>query len=209
MHGWCCVGARHNVCSLGTASALQNKFLIFSTKNLKNMMNFTKKVFLVGALAMLTASAGAQMRDRSVATSPSTTVASMMKAPKSVERTPRLVSVKNAPADYGKEVDILKEDFSKMTTGTQDKPDFDATLNDYEMHDNAWLNMLPDFTHTPDWGSHNAYPAGGAIYLDAYVNEAGNDSYNGQLNTPLLNVSANTGICFLQFDARVPESNEV
>ena len=77
------------------------------------------------------------------------------------------------------------------------------------MHDNAWLNMLPDFTHTPDWGSHNAYPAGGAIYLDAYVNEAGNDSYNGQLNTPLLNVSANTGICFLQFDARVPESNEV
>lgn len=60
------------------------------------------------------------------------------------------------------------------------------------MHDNAWLNMLPDFTHTPDWGSHNAYPAGGAIYLDAYVNEAGNDSYNGQLNTPLLNVSANT-----------------
>mgnify|MGYP006988151327 CR=1 FL=1 len=59
------------------------------------------------------------------------------------------MSVKNAPADYGKEVDILKEDFSKMTTGTQDKPDFDATLNDYEMHDNAWLNMLPDFTHTP------------------------------------------------------------
>lgn len=128
------------------------------------MMNFTKKVFLVGALAMLTASAGAQMRDRSAATLPSTTVASMMKAPKSVERTPRLVSVKNAPADYGKEVDILKEDFSKMTTGTQDEPDFDATLNDYEMHDNAWLNMLPDFTHTPDWGSHNAYPAGGAIY---------------------------------------------
>ena len=173
------------------------------------MMNFTKKVFLVGALAMLTASAGAQMRDRSAATLPSTTVASMIKAPKSVERTPRLVSVKNAPADYGKEVDILKEDFSKMTTGTQDKPDFDATLNDYEMHDNAWLNMLPDFTHTPDWGSHNAYPAGGAIYLDAYVNEEGNDSYNGQLNTPLLNVSANTGICFLQFDARVPKDNEV
>lgn len=209
MQSGCCVGARHNACSLGTASASQNKFLMFSTKNLKNMMNFTKKVFLVGALAMLTASAGAQMRDRSAATLPSTTVASMMKAPKSVERTPRLVSVKNAPADYGKEVDILKEDFSKMTTGTQDEPDFDATLNDYEMHDNAWLNMLPDFTHTPDWGSHNAYPAGGAIYLDAYTNEAGNDSYNGQLNTPLLNVSANTGICFLQFDARVPKSNEV
>ena len=167
------------------------------------MMNFTKKVFLVGALAMLTASAGAQMRDRSAATLPSTTVASMMKAPKSVERAPRLVSVKKAPADYGKEVDIVKENFAKMTTGSQDAPDFDTELNDYEMADNAWVNMLEDFTQTPGWGSHNAYSAGGAIYLDA------NNETQGQLNTPMLNVSRNSGICFLQFDARVPADNEV
>lgn len=203
MQGWCCVVARHKVCSLGTASASQNKFLIFSTKNLKNMMNFTKKVFLVGALAMLTASAGAQMRDRSAATLPSTTVASMMKAPKSVERAPRLVSVKKAPADYGKEVDIVKEDFAKMTTGSQDAPDYDTDLNDYEMYDNAWINMLADFTQTPGWGSHNAYSAGGSIYLEA------DNETQGQLNTPMLNVSRNSGICFLQFDARVPEDNEV
>lgn len=167
------------------------------------MMNFTKKVFLVGALAMLTASAGAQMRDRSAATLPSTTVASMMKAPKSVERAPRLVSVKKAPADYGKEVDIVKEDFAKMTTGSQDAPDYDTDLNDYEMYDNAWINMLNDFTQTPGWGSHNAYSAGGAIYLEA------DNETQGQLNTPMLNVSRNSGICFLQFDARVPEDNEV
>lgn len=167
------------------------------------MMNFTKKVFLVGALAMLTASAGAQMRDRSAATLPSTTVASMMKAPKSVERAPRLVSVKKAPADYGKEVDIVKEDFAKMTTGSQAAPDYDTDLNDYEMHDNAWINMLDDFTQTPGWGSHNAYSAGGAIYLE------GDSETQGQLNTPMLNVSRNSGICFLQFDARVPEDNEV
>lgn len=203
MQGWCCVGARHKAYSLGTASASQNKFLIFSTKNLKNMMNFTKKVFLVGALAMLTASAGAQMRDRSAATLPSTTVASMMKAPKSVERAPRLVSVKKTPADYGKEVDIVKEDFAKMTTGSQNAPDFDTELNDYEMADNAWVNMLEDFTQTPGWGSHNAYSAGGSIYLDA------DNETQGQLNTPMLNVSRNSGICFLQFDARVPEDNEV
>lgn len=203
MQGWCCVGVRHKACSLGTASASQNKFLIFSTKNLKNMMNFTKKVFLVGALAMLTASAGAQMRDRSAATLPSTTVASMMKAPKSVERAPRLVSVKKAPADYGKEVDIVKENFAKMTTGSQDAPDYDTDLNDYEMHDNAWINMLDDFTQTPGWGSHNAYSAGGAIYLEA------DNETQGQLNTPMLNVSRNSGICFLQFDARVPADNEV
>lgn len=203
MQGWCCVGARHKACSLGTASTSQNKFLIFSTKNLKNMMNFTKKVFLVGALAMLTASAGAQMRDRSAATLPSTTVASMMKAPKSVERAPRLVSVKKAPADYGKEVDIVKEDFAKMTTGSQAAPDYDTDLNDYEMYDNAWINMLDDFTQTPGWGSHNAYSAGGAIYLEA------DNETQGQLNTPMLNVSRNSGICFLQFDARVPEDNEV
>lgn len=203
MQGWCCVGARHKACSLGTASTSQNKFLIFSTKNLKNMMNFTKKVFLVGALAMLTASAGAQMRDRSAATLPSTTVASMMKAPKSVERAPRLVSVKKAPADYGKEVDIVKENFAKMTTGSQDAPDYDTDLNDYEMYDNAWINMLDDFTQTPGWGSHNAYSAGGSIYLEA------DNETQGQLNTPMLNVSRNSGICFLQFDARVPEDNEV
>lgn len=203
MQGWCCVGARHKACSLGTASASQNKFVIFSTKNLKNMMNFTKKVFLVGALAMLTASAGAQMRDRSAATLPSTTVASMMKAPKSVERAPRLVSVKKTPADYGKEVDIVKEDFAKMTTGSQNAPDYDTELNDYEMADNAWVNMLEGFTQTPGWGSHNAYSAGGSIYLDA------NNETQGQLNTPMLNVSRNSGICFLQFDARVPEDNEV
>lgn len=203
MQGWCCVGARHKAYSLGTASASQNKFLIFSTKNLKNMMNFTKKVFLVGALAMLTASAGAQMRDRSAATLPSTTVASMMKAPKSVERAPRLVSVKKAPADYGKEVDIVKENFAKMTTGSQDAPDYDTDLNDYEMYDNAWINMLNDFTQTPGWGSHNAYSAGGSIYLEA------DNETQGQLNTPMLNVSRNSGICFLQFDARVPEDNEV
>ncbi len=203
MQGWCCVGARHKAYSLGTASASQNKFLIFSTKNLKNMMNFTKKVFLVGALAMLTASAGAQMRDRSAATLPSTTVASMMKAPKSVERAPRLVSVKKAPADYGKEVDIVKENFAKMTTGSQDAPDYDTDLNDYEMHDNAWINMLDDFTQTPGWGSHNAYSAGGSIYLEA------DNETQGQLNTPMLNVSRNSGICFLQFDARVLEDNEV
>lgn len=167
------------------------------------MINFTKKVFLVGALAMLTASAGAQMRDRSAATLPSTTVASMMKAPKSVERAPRLVSVKKAPADYGKEVDIVKENFAKMTTGSQDAPDYDTDLNDYEMHDNAWINMLDDFTQTPGWGSHNAYSAGGAIYLEA------DNETQGQLNTPMLNVSRNSGICFLQFDARVPEDNEV
>lgn len=167
------------------------------------MMNFTKKVFLVGALAMLTASAGAQMRDRSAATLPSTTVASMMKAPKSVERAPRLVSVRKAPADYGKEVDIVKEDFAKMTTGSQAAPDYDTDLNDYEMYDNAWINMLDDFTQTPGWGSHNAYSAGGAIYLEA------DSETQGQLNTPMLNVSRNSGICFLQFDARVPEDNEV
>lgn len=166
-------------------------------------MNFTKKVFLVGALAMLTASAGAQMRDRSAATLPSTTVASMMKAPKSVERAPRLVNVRKAPADYGKEVDIVKEDFAKMTTGSQAAPDYDTDLNDYEMHDNAWINMLDDFTQTPGWGSHNAYSAGGAIYLE------GDSETQGQLNTPMLNVSRNSGICFLQFDARVPEDNEV
>ena len=167
------------------------------------MINFTKKVFLVGALAMMMTPASAQLSGRSVAKNPSTTVASMMKAPKSVKNTFGMKLVSAAPSDYGKEVDIVKEDFSKMTTGSMDDPDWNTALNDYEKTDNAWINMIDDYTNTPNWGSHNSYPAGGCLYM--YANGEGE---NGQFNTPMLDLSKNTGICFLQFDACIPESNE-
>lgn len=165
------------------------------------MINFTKKVLFAGALAVLCVPASAQFNGRQEVKNPTETVASMMKAPKSVVKSPRLVRA-YAPSDYGTEVDVMKEDFALLSTGSQDEPDLDTEINDYEMADNAWENILPEYTQKAGWGSHNAFPAGGAIFLNS-----DNDN-SGQLNTPMLDVSANTGICFLQFDARVPESNE-
>lgn len=167
------------------------------------MINFTKKVFFAGALAMMMTPACAQLSNRSVVKNPSTTVASMMKAPKSVKNASGMRLVNAAPADYGKEVDIVTEDFSKMTTGSKDDPDWGTAINDYDSADNAWINMVNDYTNTPGWGSHNSYPAGGCLYM--YANSEGE---NGQFNTPMLDLSGNTGICFLQFDACIPESNE-
>ena len=167
------------------------------------MINFTKKVLFAGALAMMMTPASAQLSNRSVVKNPSTTVASMMKAPKSVKNASGMKLVSVVPSDYGKEVDIVTEDFSKMTTGSKDDPDWNTALNDYEKTDNAWINMIDDYTNTPNWGSHNSYPAGGCLYM--YADSEGS---NGQFNTPMLDLSNNTGICFLQFDACIPESNE-
>ena len=85
-----------------------------------------------------------------------------------------------------------------MTTGSQEDPDFDADMN-FEPEDNVWINMYDKFTQTPGWGSMNAYPAGGVIYLDT----DGKQEF-GRLTTPLLDLTKNTGIGFIQFDVRRP-----
>lgn len=94
------------------------------------------------------------------------------------------------PSDYGEIVSIVKEDFAKMTTGTEEKPDKKTKLN-YENNDNYWINLAEDYTETFGWGCHGGYSAGGCLYIDG-----------GQVNTPMLDLSKNDGIFFVKFRAR-------
>lgn len=107
------------------------------------------------------------------------------------------------PTNYGEEQLILFEDFSKFTTGSVENPDFDTNIN-YENKDNAWINMSDEYTNMPGWGSHFAYPAGGQIYLNS-----GGESGTAQINTPMLDLSANDGIFFAEFKARTAKQGEI
>ena len=97
---------------------------------------------------------------------------------------------------YGTEVVKMYEDFSKMSTGSIDAPDFDTDIN-YNHPDGIWWwNVKPEYTTLPNWGAHYAYPAGGCLFLDA-DNEEG-----AQLNTPLIDLSDHCRIAVIQFRAR-------
>lgn len=115
-----------------------------------------------------------------------------------------LKNVEN-PTEYGTRVDILKEDFSKMASGSLDEPDLETVINDYEMKPNAWENILPQYTQTPNWGSRHVYCAGGHA---AMIPEDGGAS----LNTPMLDGSKYDGVAFIEFKIRTgiqQESNNL
>lgn len=103
--------------------------------------------------------------------------------------------VLKAPSDYGTEKDVMVEDFSKFSTGEVGAPDMSVTLSN-EGAEYPWLNMVSGYTATPGWGCHNCAPAGGTVCVGANAADYSN------LNTPMLDVSGNQGICFIQFKAR-------
>lgn len=97
---------------------------------------------------------------------------------------------------YGEVVEIMYEDFSKMSTGSMEEPDRYTEIN-YQHPDGIyWWNVMPEYTTLPNWGSHYAYPAGGCLFLDADNDEG------AQLNTPLIDVSGHDRIATIQFRAR-------
>lgn len=103
-----------------------------------------------------------------------------------------------SPTDYGTPVEVINEDFSLMTAGTYGQPDSTVTLTSDEISKYPfWINMLPEFTHQPGWGGHFLYPAGGCV--------ATSYSDGGNLNTPMLDCSANQGVVFLEFKARTDQ----
>lgn len=97
---------------------------------------------------------------------------------------------------YGQVVEIMREDFSKMSTGTVENPDRDAKINEYVDGGVYWWNIKPEYTTLPHWGSHFVYPAGGCLYMDADNNDG------AQLNTPLIDVGGRCRIALVQFKAR-------
>lgn len=166
------------------------------------MNNFTHTLFTLALAALVSSPAVAQSRSRaaSVEAKPTLRLLSQCKAQQTSLRSSHsslhsplstLLSPKSTTpgSEYGEVVEIVNEDFSKMTTGSVGSPDTNTDIS-YDNPDNAWINMLADYTQTEGWGSHGAYPAGGCLYIE-----------EGQVNTPMLDVSAEGGICFLQFDA--------
>lgn len=60
-----------------------------------------------------------------------------------------------APSQYGTEQLVMKEDFSKMTAGSEATPDVNNSLIKDEF-EYPWINTKDEFFNTPGWGSGNA-----------------------------------------------------
>ncbi len=102
------------------------------------------------------------------------------------------------PTDYGTRENVLTEDFSKMTTGSLEQPDYETKINDYTLRPNAWENVLPEYTNQSIWGSHYVYPANGIAAMvpdDGYAN----------LNTPMLDCSKYDGVAFVEMKVRTSD----
>ena len=127
-------------------------------------------------------------------------VASLVDGPKMTIRTVNEGLVMNTPqraAAIGTELDpIIFEDFSLLTTGSIEEPDYATNViaDDYEY---PWWNMKDGYTLQPGWGSNFMYPAGGHAYLDA-----NSSTWEARLSSPVLDGTANGGVCALRFDAR-------
>lgn len=163
------------------------------------MTNFTQRIVFAGILAAALTPVSAQLVGRQAAPKApvAAVTASMKPVGNAVKHAPMLKRISN-PTDYGKEVMIVSENFENMDTGSPEDPDRTTYMN-FDNPDNVWINLDEDYTQTPGWGSGNAYPAGGMIYLDAN----GKDK-QARLTTPMLHLSGNTGIAFIQFKIRQP-----
>ncbi len=92
----------------------------------------------------------------------------------------------------GKVVSIMKEDFSLMTLGTEDKPDFGTNIiNDLNEEYPVWFNLDTKYTQgDKKWGTGKSFSAGGTLAL--CTKEA-------KINTYLLDLSGNQGNFFVRF----------
>ena len=119
----------------------------------------------------------------------------------SVRVVPQSEMKKAGGVDYGPEVGILAEDFSKMSTGSIGAPDLDTYINNPEISEYpAWQNVDPSFTSSSIWGATNVYPAGGVACLYATPETGG-----AAINSPLCDVSGYCGIFKLRFKARTDD----
>ena len=127
-------------------------------------------------------------------------VASLVDGPKMTIRTVNEGLVMNTPqcaAAIGTELDpIIFEDFSLLTTGSIEEPDY-ATNVIADESEYPWWNMKDGYTLQPGWGSNFMYPAGGHAYLDA-----NSSTWEARLSSPVIDGTANGGVCALRFDAR-------
>lgn len=99
---------------------------------------------------------------------------------------------------YGTLELLMSEDFSRLDNlGKEDAPDFKTKLwlSDVEY---PWWNFNPIYTELPNWGTGNAYPAGGCLYFHCEGDEP-----QAHVNTTLIDCTKGEGnIAVLEFRAR-------
>lgn len=104
-------------------------------------------------------------------------------------------------ADYGVEQDLVNEDFSKFSTGTEENPDFSANINtDLDSKVEYFENVKPEYTTLPRWGAAHAFPAGGAVCL--YSDNANESAH---INTPFFDATQHGNVFVIRFRARLLE----
>lgn len=131
----------------------------------------------------------------------------------------------NAEVDkFGQLTIVEQEDFSLLTTGSEEAPDFDTQLEIQQwmidpetgniMRDEynnpienpdfqyPWNNMKNEYisSENKNWGVGNAYPAGGMLYFPF-----SQDYPQGKISTPWIDLSANGGTFVLEFKVKVTE----
>ncbi|MDE5586519.1 MAG: hypothetical protein K2I92_09360 [Muribaculaceae bacterium] len=118
---------------------------------------------------------------------------------------------------------LEEEDFSLLATGSEEAPDFETGLeilqwvfdpetgdvlrDEYNNpienpeYEYPWNNMKHEFiSGDKGWGIGNAYPAGGMLYFPF-----SQETYQGKISTPWIDLSANGGTFVLEFKVKVTE----
>ncbi|MCM1110935.1 MAG: hypothetical protein NC336_07005 [Clostridium sp.] len=106
---------------------------------------------------------------------------------------------------YGTLKELLYEDFSNLTLGTEEKPDTYTLIDipyDSDEYTYPWWNFIPDYTHQPNWGVGAAWGAGGTLYWKLDL-----DCPQAHFNTCLVDVSEGEGVFIIEFRARRSEGS--
>lgn len=103
------------------------------------------------------------------------------------------------PETYGEKTVVVRETFSKLTMGTEEKPDFntriyldsdETPISEYPV----WFNMKREYAENGEiWGAGNVYSAGGTLYMA---------EREAKINTHLIDLSKEQGNFFVKIRAR-------
>lgn len=98
--------------------------------------------------------------------------------------------------------EVIREDFSLITSGSEEEPDMNSELSYLYGDPNyqySWNNMREEFVHGEGrWGTNNTFAAGGMIYM----NLADENNSQANLVCPLLDLTADGGTFVVEFRAR-------
>lgn len=191
-----------NVPSVYKSSTIIHYILTFMRKNYLQLA--LAATLTMAATATVSAQQNAQNEvqklTRSVLPQQSKITTAAFSLNKNVAKVP-LTTVYKAANPYGEEQQVMFEDFAKMTSGSEATPDTEANIIKDEF-EYPWINTKDEYFKQAGWGSGNAYPAGGTVYLDSNPNDM------AHINTPMLNVAANGGIAWIRFKARAKNAGD-